>query len=188
LFGWKIAATSEAGQKHINVDGPMAGRILAETVIQDGGTASMAGNEMRVAEPEFAFRMRTDLPARSTLFEEYDRAKDVYVILRGEITLAICEKEDSCRQIGTVGEGDLMGWSKLVGRARLYDTARTLTEVKVLAIDGNELIAFCEGNPAFGYKFMQRVACTLAERLSGTRLQLLEMSGVHLPKFQLESD
>ena len=65
LFGWKIAATSEAGQKHINVDGPMAGRILAETVIADGGTASMAGNEMRVAEPEFAFRMRTDLPARS---------------------------------------------------------------------------------------------------------------------------
>ncbi|MEH2505018.1 2-keto-4-pentenoate hydratase [Bradyrhizobium sp. AZCC 1578] len=66
LFGWKIAATSEAGQKHINVDGPMAGRILAETVIHDGGTASMAGNEMRVAEPEFAFRMRVDLPARST--------------------------------------------------------------------------------------------------------------------------
>src|SRR6266568_1278638 len=53
LFGWKIAATSEAGQKHINVDGPMAGRILPETVIPDGGTASMAGNEMRVAEPEF---------------------------------------------------------------------------------------------------------------------------------------
>src|SRR5882762_10497309 len=66
LFGWKIAATSEAGQKHINVGGPMAGRILAETVIPDGGTASMAGNEMRVAEPEFAFRMRADLPPRSS--------------------------------------------------------------------------------------------------------------------------
>ncbi|MGA7998686.1 MAG: hydratase [Bradyrhizobium sp.] len=65
LFGWKIAATSEAGQKHINVDGPMAGRILSETVIPDGGTASMAGNEMRVAEPEFAFRMAADLPPRS---------------------------------------------------------------------------------------------------------------------------
>jgi 2-keto-4-pentenoate hydratase len=64
LFGWKIAATSEAGQKHINVDGPMAGRILAGTVIPDGGTASMAGNEMRVGEPEFAFRMATDLPPR----------------------------------------------------------------------------------------------------------------------------
>src|SRR5450631_4341189 len=62
LFGWKIAATSEAGQKHINVDGPMAGRIFSETVIADGGIAAMAGNEMRVGEPEFAFRMATDLP------------------------------------------------------------------------------------------------------------------------------
>src|SRR6266581_7319946 len=68
LFGWKIAATSEAGQKHINVDGPMAGRILPETVIPDGGTASMAGNEMRVAEPEFAFRMATELPPRSQAY------------------------------------------------------------------------------------------------------------------------
>jgi len=64
LFGWKIAATSEAGQKHINVEGPMAGRILPETIIPDGGTASMAGNEMRVGEPEFAFRMARDLPPR----------------------------------------------------------------------------------------------------------------------------
>ncbi len=64
LFGWKIAATSEAGQKHINVAGPMAGRILTETVVSDGGTASMAGNDMRVAEPEFAFRMRADLAPR----------------------------------------------------------------------------------------------------------------------------
>jgi 2-keto-4-pentenoate hydratase len=64
LFGWKIAATSEAGQKHINVEGPMAGRILQETLIEDGGAASLAGNEMRVAEPEFAFRMRLDLPPR----------------------------------------------------------------------------------------------------------------------------
>jgi 2-keto-4-pentenoate hydratase len=65
VFGWKIAATSEAGQKHINVAGPMAGRILAETVLPNGGTASMRGNVMWVAEPEFAFRMGRDLPPRS---------------------------------------------------------------------------------------------------------------------------
>src|SRR3954451_19199378 len=47
-MGWKIAATSEAGQKHINVAGPLAGRIFAERLIAEGGTASMAGNEMRV--------------------------------------------------------------------------------------------------------------------------------------------
>jgi len=69
LFGWKIAATSEAGQRHINVAGPMAGRILSDTLIPDGGTASMAGNTMRVAEPEFCFRMGRDLAPRSQAYE-----------------------------------------------------------------------------------------------------------------------
>ncbi|WP_439407558.1 2-keto-4-pentenoate hydratase [Bradyrhizobium sp. DASA03076] len=68
LFGWKIAATSEAGQKHINVAGPLAGRIMSETVIADGGTASMTGNSMRVGEPEFCFRMGRDLAPRSSPF------------------------------------------------------------------------------------------------------------------------
>jgi 2-keto-4-pentenoate hydratase len=66
LFGWKIAATSEAGQRHINVDGPMAGRLLAERVIADGATVPLASNLMRVAEAEFAFRFGADLPARAT--------------------------------------------------------------------------------------------------------------------------
>jgi 2-keto-4-pentenoate hydratase len=65
LFGWKIAATSDAGQKHINVNGPLVGRVFAETVIADGGIASMKGNEMRVGEPEFAFRFARDLRPRA---------------------------------------------------------------------------------------------------------------------------
>src|SRR4029450_11106785 len=46
LFGWKIAATSAAGQKHINVAGPMAGRILAETVIPHRGRPHVAPTQM----------------------------------------------------------------------------------------------------------------------------------------------
>jgi 2-keto-4-pentenoate hydratase len=65
LFGWKIAATSEAGQKHINVDGPLAGRLLAERVIVDGGNCPLGNNLMKVAEMEFAFRMARDLPPRA---------------------------------------------------------------------------------------------------------------------------
>jgi len=62
--GWKIAATSTAGQRHINVDGPIAGRLLAERLHEDGATLSLDGNRMRVCEPEFAFRFGTDLPPR----------------------------------------------------------------------------------------------------------------------------
>ena len=69
LFGWKIAATSKVGQLHIGVDGPLAGRLLAEGVGEDGGELALGANHMRVAEPEFAFRMARDLPARKTSYK-----------------------------------------------------------------------------------------------------------------------
>ena len=65
LYGWKIAATSEAGQRHINVDGPLAGRLLAERVLADGATVPLARCLMRVAEVELAFRLGADLPPRA---------------------------------------------------------------------------------------------------------------------------
>ncbi len=64
LFGWKIAATSEGGQRHIGVDGPLAGRLLADRVVSPGETPTLKGNHMMVAEPEFAFRLGKSLPAR----------------------------------------------------------------------------------------------------------------------------
>jgi 2-keto-4-pentenoate hydratase len=70
LFGWKIAATSAAGQAHIAVDGPLAGRVLAETLVEPGGSIPFGANHMRVAEPEFAFRMRVNLPPRGRPYGE----------------------------------------------------------------------------------------------------------------------
>ena len=69
LYGWKIAATSLAGQKHIGVDGPLAGRILAEQVLPEGRAVSLAGNHMRLAECEFAFTMSSSLPPRAAPYQ-----------------------------------------------------------------------------------------------------------------------
>jgi len=70
LFGWKIAATSTAGQQHIGVDGPLAGRLLAEAVFPEGATMPFGANAMRVAEPEFAFRMARPLPPCATPYAQ----------------------------------------------------------------------------------------------------------------------
>jgi 2-keto-4-pentenoate hydratase len=68
LYGWKIAATSKAGQTHIAVDGPLAGRLLRERVFENGGTVPFGANHMRVAEAEFAFRMERDLAPRAMAY------------------------------------------------------------------------------------------------------------------------
>ncbi|MGZ5958823.1 MAG: 2-keto-4-pentenoate hydratase, partial [Myxococcaceae bacterium] len=65
LAGWKIAATSSSGQRHIGVDGPMAGRMLAQRSFRSGAEAPLAGSLMRVAEPEFAFTFGRDLAPRA---------------------------------------------------------------------------------------------------------------------------
>ena len=70
LFGWKIAATSLAGQKHIGVDGPLAGRYITERSLASGATVRFGRNHMKVAEVEFAFRMGTSLPPRTTPYSE----------------------------------------------------------------------------------------------------------------------
>jgi 2-keto-4-pentenoate hydratase len=70
LFGWKIAATSIAGQKHIGVDGPLAGRYIDERVIPSGKTVPFGNNHMKVAEVEFAFKIAKDFKPKKTPYSE----------------------------------------------------------------------------------------------------------------------
>jgi len=64
LFGWKIAATSTAGQSHIGVQGPLAGRLIRERALSNKACISLGNTIMRVAEPEFAFRMGRKITPR----------------------------------------------------------------------------------------------------------------------------
>ena len=68
LFGWKIAATSTAGQSHIGVQGPLAGRLISERVLTNKARVSLGNTLMRVAEPEFAFRMGRKVTPREKPF------------------------------------------------------------------------------------------------------------------------
>ncbi len=70
VVGWKIAATSRAGQRHINVDGPIAGRLLKSRVQDSPGRVHLGLNRMGVAEAEFAFVLGRPLPARAAAYTE----------------------------------------------------------------------------------------------------------------------
>jgi 2-keto-4-pentenoate hydratase len=72
LSGWKIAATSQAGQRHIGVDGPLAGPLLSGRVRRSDRPVPLAGNHMLVAEAEFAFRFGRPLAARAAAYSTAD--------------------------------------------------------------------------------------------------------------------
>ena len=62
-LGWKIAATSQAGQQHIGVSGPLAGRLSASRCLAEGSELSLERNKMAVVEAEFAFLIGEDIIA-----------------------------------------------------------------------------------------------------------------------------
>lgn len=65
LGGWKIAATSVAGQRHIGVNGPLVGPVFAHRVAHNGANVSLALNRMRVAECEIVFHFARALEPRT---------------------------------------------------------------------------------------------------------------------------
>jgi len=70
--GWKIAATSVAGQRHIGVSGPLVGPVFAHRVVTQASDVSLAHNRMRVAECEIVFRFRHALTARNEGWSLHD--------------------------------------------------------------------------------------------------------------------
>lgn len=68
VIGWKIAATSAEGQRHIGVSEPLGGRLFARFCHGDGGRLRAGALHMRVAEAEFCFRMARDLRPRGSAY------------------------------------------------------------------------------------------------------------------------
>lgn len=64
VLGWKLAVTSETGQRRLGVTEPLAGRLFAGFVLADGARLDAGPINMRVLEAEFAFRLGRDLPPR----------------------------------------------------------------------------------------------------------------------------
>src|SRR5688572_29251550 len=72
VSGWKIAATSKAGQAHIGVTEPLAGRLFKNFILAGGARLPAAPLHMKVMEAEFAFRMARDLSPRDAAYKQTD--------------------------------------------------------------------------------------------------------------------
>jgi len=67
--GYKIAASSQAGQSHLKINHPVYGRLLASQCLTSGDTTKWIDHPMSVAELEFAFRFDRDVPVRTEPYE-----------------------------------------------------------------------------------------------------------------------
>lgn len=111
-------------------------------------------------------------PAGQQLFYEGDTAKNLHVILSGEVDIRYVMGSGEPRTVDTLVAGDLLCWSALVEPYKTTAIGTATKDTRVVSLDGAKLREFCKAHPEVGYAFMTQVAKLLANRLDNARVQL----------------
>lgn len=172
--GWKIAATSVAGQRHIGVSGPLAGPIYAGRVYNDGASVSLNGNRMRVAECEITFRFARTLSPRAAPY-----SVDEVLAAVGTVHPAIEVPDSRFAHFETAGEAQLIADNAccrdyLLGPGLAVDSAVT---ARVRALPAHEVHAECSD----GRRFSGMGANVLGDPLLALAWIVNELSAVGVP-------
>ena len=93
----------------------------------------------------------------------------------------MCVPARGCVRLLTVGAGELLAWSALLGRGEMTATATADEDTQVIAIPAPKLLDICESYPEVGYHLMRRLAHALSRRLLATRLQMLDLFSIEPP-------
>lgn len=70
--GWKLGMSAPGTMRQFNVTAPVPGRIFKECIFEDGASVPAGHYTGPKVEPEFAVRIKSDLPARDS---DYSRAE-----------------------------------------------------------------------------------------------------------------
>ncbi len=113
--------------------------------------------------------------ADEELCREGCEATEFYLIDSGRVGLDMFVPGRGQVRILTLGPGEVLAWSALVGNHGATATATALEDTLTVAFPDKALSDLCEANVSVGYFVMKELAKTIARRLLSTRLQLLDL-------------
>lgn len=111
----------------------------------------------------------------SLIFREGERNDEIYLVLSGRVALEMSVAARGRVRLLTLSEGELLGWSPLVGNCEMTASAFALDETHLIAISSAALLALCDRDHEIGFAVMRWLAWALSRRLTATRLQLLDL-------------
>jgi len=116
-----------------------------------------------------------DRAAGEVIFKEGGRNNNLYFVIAGAAALEMHVPRRGTTRILTVGPGQLLAWSALLGDATMTATAVSQQDLQMVAIPADDLKTLCDSDHDIGYSVMQQTAKSLSRRLLATRLQLLDL-------------
>jgi len=121
------------------------------------------------------------------IFKEGDQARSFYLLVEGEVVLAMRMpplREQDRRVWGifnVITKGEIFGWSAAV-KPHVYTTsARATAKCDCIAMDNSELLKLMDSDPVLGCNLLRGLLEIIAHRLVRTRLTLLDERGLAIP-------
>jgi len=156
---------------------------LLQTMSDCGFFHSIPLPILRLLEPIVCER---DFAPGVQIFVEGIKHPDIHIVRHGHVRLEMLIPGRGRTPILSLGAGDLLGWSPLLSESEMTATAVPLDAVTTLAFPANLLRQICESNHDVGFHFMSRLATAIANRLTATRLQLLDLYKGHAPAIRVQ--
>jgi CRP-like cAMP-binding protein len=116
-----------------------------------------------------------DFRAGQVIFREGDENRKLYLILSGRVALDMHVPGRGLVRIMSLGPGDMLAWSALLGGTCMTATATALEHTRLIASGAECLRTVCDADHTVGYELMRQMAVALSRRLVATRLQLLDL-------------
>lgn len=113
------------------------------------------------------------------LFRAGQAANAFYLLRHGKVALQVFVPQQGALTVETIEAGEVLGWSWLFPPHRWQFDARAIELTRAIAFDGQCLRTKCDEDHDLGYQLMQRFAQVMTQRLQATRLQLLDVYGIH---------
>lgn len=126
--------------------------------------------------------------AGQVLFHEGAICRELFLLTTGKVQLNMRVPGHGIIPILTVGPGQMVAWSAILGHGEMTTSALALEDTQAIALPFEKIMELCEQDHDFGYRFMRCLAGELARRLVATRLQLLDLFANESPMIPLEKE
>src|SRR5262249_45334581 len=104
----------------------------------------------------------------AVVFRQGQGSAFLYFVLGGKVGLQVAETGGTAVEVSTVGPGEMLGWSPVLGRHAMTATAHAVTRCRLAVLDVRQVLDLCERDPRFAVAFLWQTALALSERLWDT--------------------
>ncbi|MCA9026908.1 MAG: cyclic nucleotide-binding domain-containing protein [Planctomycetaceae bacterium] len=109
------------------------------------------------------------------LCREGEGCEELFLINKGHVGLDMLVPGRGQVRVMTLGPGDVLAWSALIGNQGATATGVALDDVETVVFPDDALLDLCQVNSEVGYPLMRELAKAISRRLVASRLQLLDL-------------